>query len=149
MKFTPKTDEEIKAMNILDAGKYPFEISGAVEKVSKSSGMPMIELTVRVYDADNKIHLVTDYLPSSERAAFKRRNICKAIGLVNEYDSGSLEADMFIGKTGYLELIVEKSVDYGDKNKIKEYVVSDEKFETNKKADAGKVAEILDDEIPF
>lgn len=150
MKITPKTDEELKASNLLPAGKYPFEISGAIDAVSKTSGLPMIKLTVRAFDDENKIHLMTDYLTSSEAAAFKVKNVCKACGLLEQYESGDVQPDMFIGKTGYLNLIVEEHKDYGPQNKIKNYIVSEEPFKVNKEANKGKVAEILEeDSIPF
>lgn len=150
MKITPKTDAELQAANLLPEGKYPFEISGAVDAVSKSSGLPMIKLTVRAFDERNGIHLMSDYLPSSEKAAFKIKNVCKACGLLEQYEAGDVEPDMFIGKTGYLNIIVEDNPQYGPQNKIKDYIVSDEPFKTNKAANKGKVAEELEgDDIPF
>lgn len=150
MKITPKTDAELKASNLLPAGKYPFEISGAIDAVSKTSGLPMIKLTVRAFDDENKIHLMTDYLSSSEKAAFKVKNVCKACGLLEQYEAGDVLPDMFIGKTGYLNIIVEEDDTYGTQNKIKDYVVSEEPFKTNKVANKNKLAEVLEgDDIPF
>jgi hypothetical protein len=110
----------------------------------------MIKLTVRAFDDENKIHLMTDYLPSSEKAAFKVKNVCKACGLLEQYEAGDVQPDMFIGKTGYLNIIVEENETYGAQNKIKDYIVSEEPFKTNKAANKGKVAEMLEgDDIPF
>jgi hypothetical protein len=152
MKFEPKTDKQIAEMNLLPEGEYPFQISAAIDEVSKSSGLDMITLTVRVFKPDGNFNLVTDYLSSSPKAAFKLNNICKALGLKAEYDSGTLKSDDFLGKEGMLVLGIKSSPGYNDQNTVKSYIVK-EGNEPNKplpKKDVrGTVAEDMDDDIPF
>lgn len=152
MKFQPKTDEELAEENLLPEGEYSFEISGAEDTVSKSSGLDMIVLTVRVYKPDGNFNLITDYLSSSPKAAFKLSNICKACGIKDKYDAGELQSEDFIGKTGMLKLKVQKdaSGQYADRNAVGSYVVpkdGDAKVEPPKDA-LSKVID-GDDNIPF
>lgn len=128
MKFQPKTEKELAEENLLEEGVYPFEISGAEDAVSKSSGLDMIVLTVRVYKPDGSFNLITDYLSSSEKAQFKLRNICKAVGLLSHYDAGQLSSEQFIGKTGEVKLKIQKDPggQYPDKNSVGSYVVPKE-----------------------
>ena len=48
-------------------------------------------------------------------------------GLGDSYDSGDLDAGMFVGKTGTLELIIQKdkSGKYPDKNSVQDYLFQD------------------------
>lgn len=106
MKFTPKSDKELAEERLLPEGEYGFEISGAVDKVSKA-GNDMIELTVRVFKDDGNFLLVTDYL--MEAILYKVAHACKACGLYDRYENGNLEADDFVGKTGQLKLGIQKT----------------------------------------
>lgn len=147
MRFTPKSEKEINEERLLPEGNYPFEISGAESKKSKS-GNDMIEITIRVYKPDGKFILVTDYL--MEKMLYKLLHCCQACGLEGQYNQGLLEADMFIGKTGMLKLKVDPEGQYPAKNSVKDYI-----------KDAGKVvlpkdglSKVLDkdleeDSIPF
>ena len=155
MKFQPKTDKEIAEENLLPEGTYPFEISNSEDDVSKSSGLDMIVLTVRVFKGDGSFNLLTDYLSSSEKAQFKLRNICKATGLIDDYDKGELTAGQFIGKTGEVKIKIQKDKngEYADKNAVASYIVPKEGVEPikpprdalEKAIDGG----IDDDDVPF
>lgn len=154
MKFEPKTDKEIAESNLLPAGTYPFQISGAIDDISKSSGLEMIVLTVRVFKQDGNFNLVTDYLSSSPKAAFKLNNICKAVGLKEKYESGTLDATDFIGKQGMLDLVIKPGDGkYSDQNSVKSYLMPKEDNPLRalpKKDVRGTVAEdLMADDIPF
>ena len=153
MKFQPKTDKELAEENLLPEGQYPFEISGAEDTVSKSSGLDMIELTVRVYKSDGNFNLVTDYLSSSPKAAFKLSNISKACGLKDKYDAGELNSHDFVGKTGEVNLKIQKdpSGQYPDRNAVASYVVpkDGEKPVELPKDGLSKALDDDDDQIPF
>jgi len=154
MKFTPKSDQQLAEEKLLPEGQYPFEISGAEDSVSKSSGLDMIVLTVRVFRENGKFDLLTDYLSSSEKAAFKLSNICKAVHLKDKYDAGELDCTDFIGKTGYVKIGIKKDTSrvYPDKNVIGSYIVPEDDAKPVKPKGslaASKSANIEDDTIPF
>lgn len=146
MKFTPKTKEELS--NLLPDGTYPFQISGAQEKVSKS-GNEMIELTVRVFKPDGEFVIMTDYI--MEKVAYKLRHASEACGLLHEYESGILVDQNFIGKEGYLKLKTQKDPNgvYADKNVVSDYVVKKDGTAPVRVKKEEKTAEINPDEIPF
>lgn len=149
MKFTPKTDAELKSAYLLPEGEYPFEISGAENAISKS-GNDMIKMTVRVFKKDGNFNLVTDYLLASME--YKLRHACEACGLLGKYETGLLDAQDFVGKEGVLKLSIRKSEQYGDQNQVKDYIVqkNEDKKPLPKKDVKGTVAEMLEgDDIPF
>lgn len=134
MKFAPKTDKEIAEMNLWQPGEYGFEILSdaslgpnhyaTVDRTSKN-GNDMIQLVVRVYNADGQFRVIVDYLLESMPS--KLRHAALACGLKSQYEGGSLEASQFIGKTGNLKLKIQKDKtgEYADKNAISDYVVAE------------------------
>ena len=150
MRYTPKTEKQIAEEKLLPKGQYPFQISGAIDKTSKS-GNEMIELTIRVYKPDGAFMLVNDYL--LESMAYKVRHAAVACGLEKEYDTGELPASLFIGKEGVLELTIQsdKNGVYADKNAVKDYVVPKD-GDVKTQAPKSKIPPTddgLEDEIPF
>lgn len=142
MKFSPKTENEIKSANLLPAGEYDAEIGTAEDKVS-AAGNEMIKLDVTVFDKGGGKHFIYDYL--LEAMAFKLRHAAEACGLLEKYEKGLLEADDFIGKscTVKLKVDISKDVKYPDKNVIADYVVGEKPKEPK------SVDEVLNDSVPF
>lgn len=147
MNFTPITAEEAekakKTGSLWEAGDYGFDVQDALEKTSKA-GNDMIELVLNVYNEHGDVKQVRDYL--LESIAWKIRSAAQACGLSTEYDSGHLTAMDFVGKSGKLQLKIQKSKDpqYGDKNVVADYYMAVSGAVTPAK----KPVE-LDDEIPF
>jgi hypothetical protein len=152
MKVTPKTEKEIAESNLWQPAEYGFEILDATDEVSKSSGAEMIKMKVAVYNGEGEQRIVFDYLLDS--MAHKVRHAADCCGLLDKYEAGTLMADDFKGKNGYLKLRIQKDKTgaYPDKNVIADYVVG-------KSADApaanvngkGKVSAPIPDDssIPF
>jgi len=128
MRFQPKSEKQIQEERfpVLSPGKYPFEITDAKEDVSKSSGNPMIVLKIKIMDQElNALTYVRDYI--MESIPYKLRHAAFACELGDRYDSGDLDAHMFVGKTGTLELVIQKdkSGKYPDKNSVQDYLLED------------------------
>lgn len=159
MKITPKSEAELqeeerkrKEESLLPEGIYDFEVQSAEDKVSKikpdgTGGNPMIVLNFKAFGNDGQSVYVTDYL--MEKMAFKLRHACDACGLLKEYESGSLTADMFQDRVGKVKLKIEigkkkEGSDelYPTKNIVVDYVKSES---------GGKLAAQVekDDSIPF
>jgi hypothetical protein len=125
MRITPKTEEELSLL--WSDGVYPFKIDNAEEGISKSSGNPQITLSVEVFKPDGKSIFVKDYIGTAnvfmER---KLRHAALACGLDAEYNAGTLHDYDFKGKEGFLNLGIQadKTGKYGDKNVVKDYIVS-------------------------
>lgn len=140
MKFQPKTENEIASENLIEPGEYDFEVVAAFDKVSKTSGNDMIELKIKVFADREKV--ISDYL--LEKMAYKLRHFAEATGLLEVYNSGDLIADDCVGKSGRLELGIQrdKTGAHPDKNTVKDYVTDGVRSERSE-----SVAK--DDNIPF
>ena len=99
--FTPMTEEQIEASNLMGNGVYDFEVIKAVRKISKA-GNPMAELNILVWDKEGKQHTIFDYLVFSSQALNikKVKHFCDTTGLSKEYERGNLpeELDRLSGK---------------------------------------------------
>lgn len=144
MRFNPKSEKEIQEdrFPVLKPGKYHFEVADAKDDVSKKSGNPMIVLKLKIMDNGfNVLTYVTDYL--MESMAYKLRHAAYGCGLGTHYDSGELHPDMFMGRTGTLDLSIQKDKagQYPDKNSVHDYI----KDEQEQTAAAGASKDQWDD----
>lgn len=125
MQFTPKTEEQLSEESLLPEGEYPFTVIVARDTTSKTSGNPMIELQLEVYDEDGKGRKVTDYL--MESMGFKLIHFASTTGLTAEYDRGDMPADIMQGRSGCLRLRIEPaSGNFRAKNSVRDYVKATE-----------------------
>lgn len=132
MKVTVRTEKEIEEMNLWPAGEYPFEIFEAADAISKikpdgTGGNEMIELKLKIFNADGGYRILSDYLLDIDSMAYKIRHCADVCGILDRYESGLLLATDFKGKTGYLKLKIQKdkSGQYPDKNTVADYIVQD------------------------
>jgi hypothetical protein len=122
MNFKPCTEQEIAEMKLWPKGEYPFEILNALEKASKKSGKPMIELRLKLSNGKGQAKSIKDYL--MPQMPEKLRHAAIVCGLLDKYLSGSLSDVDFVGRTGRLRLGVEKDKggQYPPKNVVLDYV---------------------------
>ena len=120
MNFTPKKDEELNNFELFPAGEYDFDIVKAEEQISKA-GNEMIKLDLDIYAPSGKKTRVFDYL--LESIAYKIKHFCITTGLANEYETGILNADMCVNRSGKCKIIIQsdKNKKYDDKNAVKDY----------------------------
>lgn len=118
MRFEPKTEEEIQVALIAPDGEYDFTVIEAVEKTSKK-GNAMIEVRINVFTEVGELHLY-DYL--LELMAFKLRHFCSSIGVLADYNLGTLEVENIVGRSGRVKITSEKQEGYGLRNVVKDYV---------------------------
>jgi len=147
MKFTPKTDEEIKNEGLLDTGIYKYHILNAEDTVSKA-GNQMIKLTIEVFDKNNQARILYDYL--IESFSSKLINFCEFNNLMVKYNEGEIKDIDCKGKSGKLEIGIEKGrtkpdgSEYPNRNIIKKYLKEEDiknKSETDKS--------FPDEDLPF
>jgi hypothetical protein len=142
MKFTPKTEKEIKELNLLPEGYYNFEVMEAKDVVSQN-GNQMISLVLRI-NFNHKERKLFDNL--MEAFEFKLRSFCYAVGLQENYEQGNLEASDCMKKYGRIKVVIapEKTVKgktYKSRNEVEEYFV----FDDSNASETG----IIDDDIKF
>jgi hypothetical protein len=123
MRFTPVSEEEAAAVNLLPKGDYDAVVQSAVDKTSKTSGNEMIELTLTVYGDDSKERKVRDWLVSTDGGQAKIQRFCKSAGLWDMYQSGELSADC-CGNVNVRVKIGQQpgEGDYPPKNKVVDYL---------------------------
>lgn len=153
MKFTPKTEAELRADKVLPKGEYDVEIVGCEEAVSKKSGLDMLKLTLKIHGPEKAV-LANDYIVCNQQD--KLHNLCSSIGIVDKYAKGEVGPSELANQWAYAKVDVESNDTYGDKNVVKKYIVKKldkaafvkqamEKFNT----EAATVAAGNDDDSPF
>jgi hypothetical protein len=152
MRVDPKSEKEIAADGLWPAGEYDFTVLKAEESVS-SSGNSMATLVVQVFNEVGDTRNIYDYLVNTPKAQFKVRHFAASVGMLNQYESGNLEADEMVGKSGRLKLRITPEKDnYPAKNTIVDYLPCDEKSPrkpVERKSSAPAAMADLDDDIPF
>lgn len=151
MKFAPRTPEELALAGLLPAGKYPFEVIKAEDKVSKTSGNEMLALQLKVYGEGERVATVFEYLMASNEQRLNQ--FCVMTGLQDKYESGELEAFDCEGRQGWVCIKIQPAKDgYDPKNIVSYYCPKPET--TLAGAPAGRLAATpkdldSDQEIPF
>lgn len=151
MRFNPKTEKEIAEAGLLADGEYDFEVNVASETQSKA-GNDMIEMDLHIFKPDGSYRTVRDWLVDTENAAYKIRHFAEAVGMLSDYEKGTLDANSIIGRAGRckVKIVKDKSGQYPDKNGVADYV----KSAVAQKAPAPRKQPVmarsdLDDEVPF
>lgn len=161
--FTPMTEEEINAANLMEEGIYNFEVVKSSYKTSKA-GNPMAELNIMVWDHDGKQKIIFDYLIFSHVPLNikKVKHFCDTVGLQEEYKKGQIPEDLerLSGKVKIIiqkgQLIPEDKLQgkpkgscYPDKNAVEDYVMTDKGAVKQEANPSKEVDDFFDDEIPF
>ena len=153
MDFKPKTEEEVKMAQLAPEGEYDFDVLGAEDAVSKKSGASMIKVKIGLYRDDGTIrNHVFDYLLPTLEA--KLRHFCDTVGLLSDYESGTLTAAACKGRSGRARIGVDnKDANFPPKNVVKDYVLRKAKPLNNdpavNDAEAEAAAATPPDGLPF
>jgi len=155
MNIEPKTEEEV-SNNLWPVGEYQFKVLPEfkfndvvlTQDTTSKNGNEMIVLVLQVYNENGQERIVCDYLVNTDGGQFKIRHAAVACSLEEEYQSGTLLADSFIGKTGMLKLGIQKDKtgQYSDRNSVKDYIIG--KVDHQAPSD-GVPSHIMDDDIGF
>ena len=147
MRFQPQTEAEISEGSLLPKGDYTFEVLEAVEKTSKASGNDMIALKIGVHHNDS-VFGVFDYLVAGEKTAYKVRHFADAIGMIDQYEAGSLDASELVGKAGKCKIDTQAAQNgYAAKNVVRDYIKRGESAVSSKPK--SKTDDDLNDPIPW
>jgi|2_EtaG_2_1085320.scaffolds.fasta_scaffold71508_3 hypothetical protein len=128
------SDVKEKEFKLLKPGKAQFEIIEADEGVTKK-GDPKISLKIHLWDSNNDTCLTFENLTSAMN--WKIKHLMESIGRGDKFQNGTDDFFTWIGKKGECEIYVEKSEQYGDRVKIKDYIKSE------------KEDKFIDDDVPF
>lgn len=121
---------------LLKEGEYDAVISESTDKVSANSGNPMMDMTIKVYDASGTAHEVRDFLVFTKKMMWKVVHFAESAGISRIYESGKLCSDNVINCRVKVKIGVEEGKEipaeklngkpagakYSDKNKVEDYI---------------------------
>lgn len=121
MNFQPKTEKQLTEERMAPDGDYDFQVLESSDEVS-AKGNAMIKLKLGIFNGEALRWHVFDYLvPQME---VKLRHFCDCVGLLSDYESGRLSADLCRGRAGRCRIVVEEGKGtYPDKNVVKDYIL--------------------------
>ena len=116
----------------------------------------MLQLDIKVWHQDGRVQYVKDWLVASDQPLplRKLRHYCRCVNAMEAYESGDITNFPGKGVSGRLKLVVETSPDYGDQNRVADYIPADATVEAPVKREPVMVPEPEaklppDSEIPF
>jgi hypothetical protein len=142
--------------HLLKEGIYNAVVTKSIDTQSASSGNPMMDMTVSVYDENGLAHDIRDFLVFTPSMMWRVIHFANSADLMTEYESGKLCSDCVIERSVKVKVIVEQGSEipqdklkgkqpgskYPDKNKIDDYIKKDDVRTKNR-------ASFDDDDIPF
>lgn len=147
MNTTPRTEEELKKMQLAPEADYAIEVLEASDEISKNTGHDMIRLKIGIYDTDAIRWRLFDYLLDSLPA--KLRHACDTFGILDKYQAGTVSAKDFMGRTGHAKVVIteDKNGKYPPKNTIRDYICRAAK--PIGKQPPGSGAMVNNEDLPF
>lgn len=139
MQFNPKNLEEQPRVK---EGRYQFKVANACEKVSKTSGNPMIEIELSVTVGHMRTIKVFDYLLGIDSCLFKVKQFCESVGI--DFNDGNIEVDDVLGVNGEALFKYELSSNGREYLKVIRYISRD-----TPPADDEPKSQIRGEDIPF
>lgn len=146
---------------LIKEGIYEGVITSSQDTKS-STGNPMMDMTVTVYDENGKPHDIREFLVFTKTMMWKVIHFADSAGLLKEYEEGKLCSQVAIDKRVMVKVIVEEGSEipqdklkgkplgskYPDKNKIGEYIKKEAQSDT--KVGRSEInPPLIDDDIPF
>lgn len=116
MRYNPKD-----AITALPPGPYEAILQKCDESLSKK-GNEMMTLTWKIIAGPNKSREVKDYIVSPA-TIYKLRNLARAMGKMVEFENASFQPGEFIGCHVTVDLGIEHSQGFDEKNVIGAYIV--------------------------
>ena len=106
------------ASNCFPVGEYSATLT-SVEDTTSQKGHPMQHAVWTVYNGDRK-QLVDEYIVNPS-TIFRLKQIARAMGKLPEFEKRQFQLDDHIGANIVVKLSIEKSDEFGDRNRIQYY----------------------------
>lgn len=161
--YQPMTEQEAlnERFQLLKDGIYDAVITKSEDRQS-SSGNPMMDMTVSVYDDNGKEHSVRDFLVFMPVMMWKVINCAKSAWVLKEYEAGEFCSQVVIRKRVKVKIVTEPGKEipvdklngkprgslYPDKNKIEDYISDDDEAALNHD-NTNAMNNDLNDDVPF
>lgn len=148
MRFTPKTEEELRASLLLPEGIYNYKVIKAEDKIS-AAGNEYISLVLQVWDSEGHESAVFTNLSLIKLL----KHLCDVNNMQLDYKGGDIPASKFMNKCeGKVVLGVEPEKPNGSggyyppKNIVKDYVPAPIPSKLNP---LGDISSLDAQDIPF
>lgn len=131
LRIEPKSQlEAFKSDFLLDEGNYEFTIKEINEKVSKSSGNPMLEVIFEAFGKDGAVSTVYDYIIEGNNKIYK---LLYATDNGAMAQSGQVDLKKLVNSGGHFKLAISYDATgrYKPKNVVSEYLLNVEKESNN------------------
>ena len=109
---------------LLKPGMYDARFVEAEERQAAKSGKDMIAPVLAVLDADGQERRLHDYFTDSAACAARFRHAASAVGALERFEVGEIDASDFIGHAVRVKVGIEKKRGYPDRNVIEDYAPS-------------------------
>lgn len=147
-----------KRFNLLKEGEYDAVILVSQDKQS-SSGNPMMDITLQVFDDAGKSRDVRDFLVFTQTMMWKVIRFADSAGLMEQYEQGKLCSEVAVGHRLRVKIAIEEGSEipqdklkgkpvgskYPDKNKVEDYIKKEDQKPFPLKAEDDPFS---DDDIP-
>ncbi len=144
--------------NLLKEGEYDAVITASHDKQS-SSGNPMMDITLQVFDHNGKARDVRDFLVFTKTMMWKVIHFADSAGLLPQYEQGKLCSEVAVGQRVRVKINIEEGSvipedklkgkpagsKYPDKNKVEDYIKKDDQKPLEQKVEDDPFA---DDDMP-
>ena len=152
LQYEPMTEEQIDKLGLIE-GRFRFRVIQADDVISKNSGLPQIELKIRVQDSDGNPRIIKCFLSTNGQFMLRRlRHFCRATNLMKEYEAKKMCAAVCLDAIGIVDLAIKKGQpmdnnpgrNFPDKTEVVDFIESDDSIKPEAKKD-----DFYSDEIPF
>lgn len=141
------TEEEDSMRNVLDKGEYPFRVRTISKGMTKSGQYEMLTVELGVMDNVGREWTVKDWVVIMDEMGWKLRHFAATCGIIEKYDSDTLEAADFMGKNGVVRITIR---DYEDKEgEIRKSNAVVDYIKPGKAKISAPANDFIDDEIPL
>lgn len=121
--------------SLIKEGVYEGIITSSQDTKS-STGNPMMDMTITVYDENGKPYDIREFLVFTKNMMWKVIHFADSSGLLKEYEEGRLCSEVAINKRVVVKVVIEEGKEipqdklqgkpigskFPDKNKISEYI---------------------------
>lgn len=146
LNYRRVSEEEDQRRGLIDKGEYTFQVAAIEQKRTSNGKYDMLAVDLIVWDITNRERKLKDWIVFAEEMDWKFRHFCKSLGLLQQYEEGSIEVQHFPGKKGKVKVGQKDGQTKDGDTRLVNFVMDylNDSGNTASNSDTFK-----DDEIPF
>jgi hypothetical protein len=153
--FTPKPYNQLMQDLLLKRGEGTFEITSVLQKDSKETKRPMLEIILKVTDLDKRTGRIKYFImldDDKDEVLNKLYKLCYSAGKGYLYDEGAVD-ERLVGGKGRLIIGVNKDKNNNDQNTVVVFIVGKENSAISQASalpiNSNEPPPFVDDDLPF